>query len=463
MQGGMAQLVSAIVIGNDSPKKHCTAAYGSDTKMRHRHDSGLRACDDYLARRTQAIDALMRSLGAFVNPIRRNPQIGVMLIILILVMAGVGLVAPILSLYAKAFATSTTLAGMVITIFGVARLLANYPAGALSQQYGRRRLLIVGLVVAAAGSLASALAPSIGWLIVCQFVQGAGSGIYMTVSTAAMADLARRDDRGNVIALQQAGMWLGAGLGPGLGGLLAQHFGLSAPFLAFGFVLAAAALIVSVYLDETADPKDLLIKGTSLTQPRVQLWSQPLFWALCVLYLATFFTRTASQSMLIPMLAVGHYGMGVDIVGLALTMLAVVTFMILPLSGNVIDRFGARNVLGFSVVTTAVALSLLALGDDPILFWTGLAVLGVGIGINGPAISVLSVEFLPPIQYGPGMGFLRSFGDAGYMLGPIFVGLLDDFGSVGVIGGLLANAVLLFVSHATFQYCYARGIATRSE
>jgi DHA1 family multidrug resistance protein-like MFS transporter len=61
------------------------------------------------------------------------------------------------------------------------------------------------------------------------------------------------------------------------------------------------------------------------------------------------------------------------------------------------------------------------------------------------------------------MGFLRSFGDAGYMLGPIFVGLLDDFGSVGVIGGLLANAVLLFVSHATFQYCYARGIATRSE
>jgi MFS family permease len=155
-------------------------------------DQDVRAYDEYHAPRTHASDALMRSLGAFVNPIRRNPQIGVMMIILILVMAGAGLIAPILSIYAKVFATSTTLAGMVITIFGVARLLANYPAGALSQHYGRRRLLIVGLVVAAAGSLASALAPSIGWLIVWQFLQGAGSGIYMTVSTAAMADLARR-------------------------------------------------------------------------------------------------------------------------------------------------------------------------------------------------------------------------------------------------------------------------------
>jgi MFS transporter, DHA1 family, multidrug resistance protein len=406
----------------------------------------------------------MRSLGAFVDPIRRNPQIGVMLILLSLVMAGSGLVAPILSIYAKMFATSTTLAGMVITGFGAARLVANYPAGALSQQYGRRRLLILGLVIAAAGSLASALAPSIGWLIAWRFVQGTGSGIYMTVSTAAMADLARKDDRGNVIALQQAAMWLGAGLGPGLGGLLAQHFGLSAPFWGYGFVLAAAALLVWVCLDETADPKDLQIKGTTgPTQPRAQLWSQPLFLALSVLYLGTFFTRTASQSMLIPMLAVGRYGMGVDIVGLALTMLAVVTFVILPFSGNIIDRFGARNVLGFSVVATAVALSLLALGNAPILFWIGLALLAIGIGINGPAISVLSVEFLPSVQYGPGMGILRSFGDAGFMLGPIFVGLLDDFGSFGVIGGLLANALLLFVSQAIFQYCYARGIAARSE
>jgi MFS transporter, DHA1 family, multidrug resistance protein len=119
----------------------------------------------------------MRSLGAFVDPIRRNPQIGIMLILLSLVMAGSGLVAPILSIYAKMFATSTTLAGMVITSFGAARLVANYPAGALSQQYGRRRLLILGLVIAAAGSLASALAPSIGWLIVWRFVQGTGSGI----------------------------------------------------------------------------------------------------------------------------------------------------------------------------------------------------------------------------------------------------------------------------------------------
>ena len=61
------------------------------------------------------VGALLRGFGAFLKPIRRNPQIGVMLLIITLVMSGVGLVAPILSLYAKAFAASSTLAGMVIT------------------------------------------------------------------------------------------------------------------------------------------------------------------------------------------------------------------------------------------------------------------------------------------------------------------------------------------------------------
>ena len=78
------------------------------------------------------------SFRDFIQPVRDQPQVGIMLAIVGLVMSGNALVAPVLSLYATTFASSSTLVGMVITIFGFARLFVNYPAGVLSQRIGRR-------------------------------------------------------------------------------------------------------------------------------------------------------------------------------------------------------------------------------------------------------------------------------------------------------------------------------------
>jgi multidrug resistance protein len=401
-------------------------------------------------------EAIFASLRGFVAPIRRKPQIGVMLVIMALVMSGNGLVAPMLTLYAKTFAASSTLAGMVITIFGIARLAVNYPAGVMCQRYGRRQLLIVGPVIIAFSSAGAALAHSIEWLLFWRFIQGIGSGIYMTASAAAAADLASSDDRGNVMALQQAGMWLGAGLGPGIGGFIAEHFGLAAPFWAFGAVGAAAALVVWTSLDETAQSEDLRPQGAASAEERSRLLSVPLFSSLCALYFGTFFTRTASQWMLIPMLASTRYNLGVDTIGLALTILAVGTFVILPLSGSFIDRYGAARMTVMSVLASATGLALLAVGSNLTMFWIGLAVLGIGIGSSSPASSVLSIEILPRARYGPGMGLLRTFGDAGFIIGPVLVGFLDDFGSAGVTGGLLFNAALLLVCVGFFAFRYAR-------
>lgn len=398
------------------------------------------------------IKRLMLSLRGTIDPIRRKPQIGIMLIIVALVMSGNGLVAPMLVVYAKTFGASSTLAGMVITIFGVARLLVNYPAGAMSQRYGRRLFLGIGPAIIAVGSAGAALAPSIESLLLWRFVQGAGSGIYMTVSAAAVADMAQPADRASVMVLQQTVMWLGGGLGPAIGGILATNFGLSAPFWAYGTVGAAAALLVWLCLGDTNDHVhyDLTTTGASATSERLR--DLPVFNALCLLYFATFFTRTASEWLLIPLVAVTRYEMGVETVGLALTMLVIGTFLVLPLSGGVINRFGAGAAAAASITASAAALLLFALGQQSATFWAALLLLGIGNGVSSSATSVLSAEILPRARYGPGMGLMRTFGDAGFVSGPIAVGLLDDLGSSGVVGGLLFNASLLALSVAIFVY-----------
>lgn len=418
------------------------------------------------------IDRLFRSFVRFFEPIRSHPQIGTMLLIVGLVMSGNAIVAPVLSLYADSFASSSTLVGMVITVFGVARLFVNYPSGALSQRIGRRPLLLWGLVVIVIGSVGAALAGSIESLLAWRFVQGLGSGIYMSVSYAAMADMTEDDTRGRVMALQQASMWFGIGVGPILGGFLAEYFGLPAPFWAYGAVCAAAALLVWLQLGETREEAYRSASGRgdeARASPQaaagtpVQLRRNAIFLLMCAISFGLFFTRTASQWLLIPLLAHTRYGMSVDIIGLALAVLAVGTFVMLPMTGNLIDRYGAQPVIVGSLVMTAGALALIALGMTATTFWIGMFLLGVGLGVSNPAVSAYSIAVVPKPAYGPAMGMLRTWGDVGFVLGPFAVGLLDDFGDVGAMGGIFASAALLLLLILPFSLKAVRGNGSRDQ
>lgn len=391
--------------------------------------------------------AVSSGLRGYVAPIRERPQIGVMLVVVTLVMSGNALVAPVLSLYGQTLAASSTLVGMIITVFGVARLFVNYPAGVLSQRWGRRPLLVIGPAVIVVGSVGAALAGSIEWLLVSRFVQGLGSGIYMTTSLAAIADLSRDGSRGRLLALYQSGIWLGAGLGPVAGGTLAHHFGLAAPFWAYGAVCAAAAIVVLAQLQETRvkDPPVAAPDGSATPPAPVSLWRLPLFPALCAMTFGTFFTRTATQWLTIPLIAHTRHQMGVDAIGAALAVSAVGTFLMLPIAGVLIDRRGSRQVIVASTGVTVGSLLVIALAPHVGLFSLGMLLLGIGLGLSGPAVSACSAEIVPRAAYGPAMGILRTWGDVGFVLGPILVGAMKDVGNIGASGAVAMNALILLM------------------
>jgi MFS transporter, DHA1 family, multidrug resistance protein len=120
-------------------------------------------------------------------PLRAQPMLVPLLIVMALVMSGMGVITPVLSVYAQSFGVGATLIGLTITVFGAARLVVNLPAGVLSERYGRRMLLWSGPLTIAIGSVGAALTGSFIGLLFWRFVQGIGSGVYMTVATAAAA------------------------------------------------------------------------------------------------------------------------------------------------------------------------------------------------------------------------------------------------------------------------------------
>ncbi len=391
----------------------------------------------------------MANRVSFFEPLRRDRRIAPLLLMICLIMSGSGIVSPILSIYAQSLGAAGTLAGMLITLFGVGRLVANLPAGYLSQRAGRRPLLIAGPLLVAGASLGAALAGDFAWLALWRFFQGIGSGVYITASMAALADISSAGQRAGNMALYQAALQTGATIGPGIGGFAAQAFGFSAPFWAYMAFGAAAALTAIFGFEDTLNKAEARKPLPTLVR-RAGLMSGA-FTAVCLLTLAVFFTRVVTLFQLMPLLGAENFGLGPGAIGLALTLCSLMCFIGLPLTPRLIERFGARAVVMGSTLASAAAIAMLALNGSAAWFWASVALLGAAMGVSYPAISTYVIGCLAPERYGPGMGMQRTFGDIGFVFGPVIAGAIDDAAGPGHGAVIWLNAGLLIAASLVFS------------
>ena len=118
-------------------------------------------------------------------------------------MAGQGLVGPVLPLYARDFGVSATVVGLTLTVFALARLILNIPAGLIADRFGRRILLVGGPILTSIGMFGSGFANSISSLLIWRFVAGAGSAFYMSGALIYLIDIAPSNRRARYIATNQ--------------------------------------------------------------------------------------------------------------------------------------------------------------------------------------------------------------------------------------------------------------------
>jgi EmrB/QacA subfamily drug resistance transporter len=133
------------------------------------------------------------------------------------------------------------------------------PLGALADRIGRKPVLLAGVVVFTAGSLAAAYAGTPGWLIVTRAVMGVGAAVILTVPLAVLPTVFAPEERPRAIATMMVAMGLGLPLGPIVGGWLLQHFWWGSVFL-LNVPLGIAAVIALVAL--LPDSRDVTARRT---------------------------------------------------------------------------------------------------------------------------------------------------------------------------------------------------------
>ena len=374
-----------------------------------------------------------------------------------LVMAGQGVVAPVLPLYASEFGVSASMVGLTLTVFALARLILNIPAGMIADRYGRRVLLVGGPVLTSIGMFGSAQAHTIWELLAWRFVAGAGSAFYMSGALIYLIDIASPEVRTRYVATNQWALSVGVTLGPGIGGLVAARYGLATPFYVVGALAIVTATYAAFRLPETRGNN---VESTNQNQePTISTWTFLISRRFLLVALATaaiFMTRAGTRATLIPLHAKNALDWGPAPIGLVFTATGVMTLFTLMPSARAAERIGRRHVIAFSGVMAGLGATIVALGANPTAFIIGNFVLSLGTGTAGPAPAAYVADIAPAGKRGLAVALYRSAGDVGFLAAPPLLGLLSETTSLSTA---LFTAGAIVAASGVIFYVGSRGVA----
>lgn len=371
-----------------------------------------------------------------------------LLVVVFVVTTGMGMVWSILAVYATSLGASTAVVGLIFAMFGGSRLAVSLPAGVASERFGRRPLMLTGLVFLGASSFVAMTVSSVPLLVLTLIVQGIGQAVYVTAAMAAIADLSTPEGRVRDMAAFQGASTIGISVGPGVGGLAAGAWGYGAPFLLQG-ALSLVALILLMRLVKADSGRSGMparkIAAASHLRPSLRSMAVLTFLAYGV-----FFSRVGANWVLLPLIARERLGMSLSGIGVVLTVGALANLLVLPAADRLAKAFGRLAVIVVSTAAMLAGLFLLGDASGVVLAWLGAILLGISTGLAAPILSAYAIDAAPEGGTGAALGMLRTVIDLAVITGPAVIGAIVDQMAMGYSAGLWFCAILLSAATLIF-------------
>ena len=377
----------------------------------------------------------------------RDDQIFVLCCCTAIVMLGVGIVSPILPLYAETFGVSYFLVGMVVSSFGMARILTDMPAGYLAGRVGRRPLLLFGLCLFTISAILAVVASSYEYLIAFRVVQGVGAAIFTTSAMTCLVDIVPEGQRTKYMGRYQGAIFVGLALGPAVGGFLAELGGFRAPFLSLFFLAAMSLVLAGAKISESlpARERGTISHGDSVSALRRFFRNRNLIIGNCA-GAVIFITIGGIRMTAIPLYGQQAIHLSAGDIGIILALGAFSNFLVLLLTGAMTDRFGMKPLLicGFALI--ALACYSFSFSGDFLSMTAASVLLGAASGTVNPGQVTIVID---SSEVSLSVGMSRVFSDVGLILGPLLVGVLSD--QVSLTSPFLAAAFLSLLVAASIS------------
>lgn len=372
----------------------------------------------------------------------------------LLLSTGEGIISPTLPIYIKSFELSYTLTTVVIAV----GIVGNIPAGILVERIGRRRAMLLGLVLISLSTVGMGMAQQLYQLIGVQLVGGIGNALWMLSRHAYMADVIPITKRGGAIALFGGVNRIGTFIGQF--GAIFLGANLRIPFFVYAGLALLTLIIAFAYIPKTEPKPDskkqaprqpYLKQLLKISKQHARLLATAGVGQICAQ------TLRRGCRIIIPLYADEVVGLKIQNVRWVVMLSSAVDMSMFPVAGLLMDSFGRRyaTVPGISIFATGMAL----MPFTKTFVWLLLAaiLMRFGNGIASGTMMTLGADLAPKDGTGEFLGLWRLTGDFGGAAGPVIVGNIADlFGlrfSGYALGGIgyLAVSIFLYLVPETLQ------------
>jgi MFS family permease len=375
---------------------------------------------------------------------------------------GLGLLIPVIPLFARELGATVALASFVVAMRGLGIWLSDVPAGIVASRFGARPAMVAATGGTAVVALAIGLTMHVPLLFVLVFLNGVTWAMWNVARLAFVAGQVPPQHRGRAIALVGGVNRFGQIAGPLIGGVVGVAFGLDAVFFAQAAVSVVAMAILIRHVPSTAGESlheeggaHRRLAGTLARHRRVFLTTGMAALALVLI--------RNGRLALVPLWG-DSIGLDVKEINLIFSAaFAIDTLLVYP-TGIAMDRWGRKSTFVPSLVLLSTSLILLPLADGfASLLFVGL-LSGAANGLSSGVVMTLGADLAPEGRPGEFLGVWRTIADSGSFIGPSAIGALAQVLTLGAASvatggvGLLGAAVMVFLAAETLD----RGARDRS-
>ena len=337
---------------------------------------------------------------------------------------------------------STTLVTSFIVSFGVVKAVTNLVSGHYADVYGRKRLLVLGWLIALPVPFMIGWGPSWGWIVGANALLGVSQGLTWSMTVIMKIDLVGPKSRGLAVGLNEFAGYLAVGLTALATGYIAQRYGLRPEPFYLGVVYAVLGLALSIFLiRDTRHHVGLESANHAEAAEPVRFWT--------VFRRASWGDRNlfaASQAGLVNNLNDGmswgifplfyaSFGLAVERIGILKAIYPVVWGVMQTVTGPLSDRWGRKGLIVAGMWVQAAGLFLTA-ATRQFGWWLAASVLlGLGTAMVYPTLIASVSDASHPTWRARSLSVYRFWRDMGYAIGALAAGVIADlFGAAWAIG-----------------------------
>ncbi|CAH0316125.1 Tetracycline resistance protein, class B [Peribacillus frigoritolerans] len=331
----------------------------------------------------------------------------------------------------------------MIAIFAGAQLIFSPIAGKWTDQFGRRKMIIYGLVGLTLSMFIFYAVNSIWLLYASRIIGGIGAALLIPAIFAYVADITTFDQRAKGNSLVSAAMSLGIVVGPGIGGFLAD-FGLKFPFLISALV-SLSAVVFSIFVlkeSETAQVTQSMDAKTETMLRKITLSVKKPYFIPLIITLVMSFGLMAYESV-IGLYLDNQFNSTPKDIAVMVTATGIVSVIVqLFVVDRIVQRFGEVNVLNIFISVAAIGFLLSLFASNYLIFFLISLIIFLSTSILRPVLNTL-ISKMAGNEQGFAMGMNNAYMSIGNVLGPTLAGMMYD---VHITYPFMLGLILLFIT-----------------